>query len=604
MTELERYKKLRESITKSDGKLIYAGFLLKRAAELWPNQLAIIMAKEYVNKALFHLQKQKTSEQLSNLNQHNLNLEKKDFNNLNQNDSQKYQEEKRLQENQNSNLEQEKSFRDNRNSQKSFKNTDTNFSEEFSLTYQELFKASLRVSNALNKKGIKPGDRVILLYENSIDFYLAYYGIWQIGAIVTPVNYLLHAFEISHIIHNAKPAAIIISSSSYEKMHDVLKEIPIIITQEDLYKILNDEFMESSEIISSKIFAEQEGDNLSALLYTSGTTGVPKGVMLSSNAILENVLQASARFDVSSNDKPLAALPLFHSYTQNTCIWMCSFLGVPAILIPKIDRKAILKSLTFNPTFILGIPQLYGLFCILRKAQFKNVRYFISGGDALSDKIRMGFELIYRRKICNGYGLTESSPFICVDLDDVTKPMDTVGKPFVGIECQLRDENNNILSKDSIGVLWVKGKNNMIGYYNQSEMTNKILVDGWLNTGDIATITSDNKIVLCGREKDLIKSKGIKVYPQEIENVIMQHPNVVAVGVVGKFKDDEEIPIAFVASKDISNIPELEKELKELCMNRLAFYEIPREFIIQESLPMTATGKVDKKALRKLFENK
>ncbi len=506
MTEQQRYQKLYESLH-SNGKLLYAGHLLKRAAHLWPSSTAVIC-------------------------------------------------------------------------------------QDVEVTYKNLYLSALRISRALDSAGIGVKKRVMLLFENSISFYSAYYGIWQLGAIVVPVNTMLHSAELEHIIDNAQPHAVIISASLYPKFEAVIKKVPLVITENDLVSIdQGPEFDENN-------LEELDPDELSALLYTSGTTGNPKGVMLSSRNILINTIQGAARFALTQDDRAFAALPLFHSYTQNTCVWLCTLFGTSAIIVPKIDRRMLLQGLKHNPTFILGIPQLYGLFCLMKNAPFNNVRYFASGGDALPDRIRAGFELIYNRKICNGYGLTETSPFISVDIDDMLKPPETVGKPFIGIDYQIRDNSGNILSPGNVGVLWVKGENIMLGYYNNPEGTKSILFDGWLNTGDLAKIVTGNKIVLSGREKDLIKSKGIKVYPQEIENVLMGHPQILAAAVIGYIKDDEEIPIAYVVARHPSK--ELERELRELCASKLAPYEIPRIFIIKDTLPTTATGKIDKKILKKL----
>jgi long-chain acyl-CoA synthetase len=464
--------------------------------------------------------------------------------------------------------------------------------QDVEITYENLYLSALRVSQALHDAGIGLDKRVMLLYENSINFYIAYYGIWQLGAVVVPVNTMLHSAELEHILKNAQPHGVIISSTLYTKFESVIKSVPLIITEKDLSSIdMGPEFDESK-------LPTRDPDELSVLLYTSGTTGIPKGVMLSSRNILMNCIQGGARFSITSADRAFAALPLFHSYTQNTCMWLCTLLGTTTIIVPKIERKLLLQGLKHKPTFILGIPQLYGLFCLMRKAPFGSVRYFVSGGDALPDRIRAGFELIYNRKICNGYGLTESSPFISVDIDDMLKPPETVGAPFIGIQCQIRDDKGTVLDHKKVGVLWIKGENVMLGYYDNPESTAAVIVDGWLNTGDLAMITTGNKIVLSGREKDLIKSKGIKVYPQEIENVLMGHPKILAAAVIGQIRDDEEVPVAYVVARHPDE--KLEQELRDLCASKLASYEIPRAFIIKEQLPTTATGKIDKKVLKKL----
>lgn len=466
--------------------------------------------------------------------------------------------------------------------------------QDKSITYKELYDRSLIIANKLHKLGVKQNDRVIVFYENSIEFYIAYFAVWNIGAIVTPLNVFLSTQELEHIIKDSKPSAIIISPSLISRLDtSSLDKLPPLIS--DLTNNTNNNITEINNIITINI--TRSIDDTAAILYTSGTTGFPKGVMLSSRNIIVNALQAISRFEIEAQERVYCALPLFHSLPQNICLWTCTAVGATAIIVPKIDRKNLLTGLKYKPTIVVAVPALYGLFCIMKTIEFGPVRYFFSGGDALSDKTRMYFELIYRRKICNGYGLTETSPFISVDIDDFAQATSNVGRPFIGIDCSFRDENNNEVAPGSIGTLWVKGDNIMRGYYNAQQATDAILKDGWLNTGDLAYLDKNGKIVLAGRARDLIINKGIKIYPQEIENVLLSHHSVLQAGVVGIEHNQEEIPVAFIASKE-QDYPALISGLKQLCKRNLASYKIPREFIVKKDLPLTATGKVDKKRLK------
>lgn len=462
------------------------------------------------------------------------------------------------------------------------------------LTYQQAYDRAVIVTKKLQTLPLQRDERVILLCENSLNYFSLYYGIWQIGAIIVPVNIFFHEHELEHVINDCQPTLIVTSEKFAEKIKNLKVTLPAIVYEHDF------DFTAPAEKTALTVPASQE-DAVAAILYTSGTTGLPKGVMLSHRNILINVIQAIAAFG-QTNERAYAALPLFHSYMQNTCLWASVLANATVIIVPKIDRKALLKGLEHKPTVLLGIPQLYGLFCMMKKINFDAVTHFICGGDALPDKIRLCFELIYGRKICNGYGMTESSPFIAVDLDDAAAATNTVGNLMYGIQATLRDEQDSDISPHNIGVLWVRGANIMLGYYNAPEATAKILHDGWLNTGDLATFDENGKLIICGRQKDLIVNKGIKIYPQEIENIIMGHPVVTACGVVGMPDHDGEVPVAFIATKEES--PTLREELKNLCNNNLAAYKVPRDYIIERELPMTSTGKVDKKVLREQLKNK
>jgi long-chain acyl-CoA synthetase len=231
------------------------------------------------------------------------------------------------------------------------------------------------------------------------------------------------------------------------------------------------------------------------------------------------------------------------------------------------------------------------------------VRLFVSGGDALPDKIRAAFGLIYRRKLANGYGLTETTPVVSANLEDETVSAGNVGLPLIGIQCVARGDKGVDLPSGEIGVLWVKGDNVMLGYYRAQEATDKVLQNGWFNTGDLGYIDERGRIVITGREKDLIINKGFNIYPQEIENIILLHPNVIRAGVVGRIDEEGEVPVAFVQIRTADD--DMEQSLRSLCMQHLAAYKVPRQFYCDtKELPATATGKIDKKILRALLAEK
>lgn len=462
------------------------------------------------------------------------------------------------------------------------------------ITYKELYKRSLSFAQHLNKLGIKNGDHIILYYPNSIEFYIAYYAIWLLGAIVAPLNVFLKPEEVLRIIEEAQPSCVIIDKKFLKDLES--EKLPQVVT--DIEK-LSDLETKNPDQIDLKYLEEISIDETAALLYTSGTTGFPKGVMLSSRNIITNISQALARFQFENNERVLCPLPLFHSYPQSVCLWTTTLIGASAVIIPKVTRQSIIQGLEYRPTVIVAVPALYNLFCLLKNLDFSSVKYFFSGGDALQDKTRSYFELIYGRKLCNGYGLTETSPFISVFIDDFTAKTSNIGKAFSDIECQIRNEKNQIVSPSEIGVLWVKGPNIMKGYYKAEEATQSILQNKWFNTGDLAYISSDGAIIISGRQKDLIIHKGINIYPQEIENVLLRHNQVLQAGVIGVSDDEGEVPIAFIGSK--TDKPELlEKELKKYAATQLATYKVPREFVIKRELPLTSTGKVDKKQLKTL----
>jgi long-chain acyl-CoA synthetase len=485
--------------------------------------------------------------------------------------------------------------------------------QEESITYKELYFKAVIFSKKLKTAGIKPRDKVLLFAENSIAFYVAYFAIWQIGAIVVPTNIFLHSKEITYIIKDSGPVAIFCSDSLRKNIENLitqneLEHLPQIFTNQDIDQDLNIDAQISSNQISSnieKIIAEfeverLETDALCLLLYTSGTTGAPKGVMLSSRNIMIHAIQTYARFHMmglSDKERFFGVLPLFHVFAQNTCLWLPFITGSTIIIVKKIDRKLILEGLKHKPTLFLGFPALFGLLCMMKTAPLDSVKIFVSGADMLPDKIQQGFGMVYGRKICPGYGLSEASPVVAVNYFNHASPTQVVGRPFVGIECDIRDENGKSLPQNTIGNLWIRGGNIMMGYYNSPDATAKVLVDGWLNTGDLGSLDEHGNLAISGRTKDIIIHKGFNIYPAEIENVLLRHPSVFKVAVIGQEESGSgQIPVAFVAIKS----PEsgIEVSLRNLCSNNLAAYKVPRKFVCVDDLPMNSTGKVDKKQLR------
>lgn len=459
------------------------------------------------------------------------------------------------------------------------------------ITYRALYRRACVLSALLKEKGVKPRDRVLLFFENSIEFYIAYFAILHAGAIVAPLNTFLGERELGHIMKDAQPTLMVAGTALLERIKDMPPlNIPIL-TEVDMRVPADDETIDETII-------ECQPDELAALLYTSGTTGLPKGVMLSSRNMMSNVLQTLTRYEPGTHERVFGILPLFHSFAQNACVWASLFRLYSVIIVPQIERRAILEGLKHKPTIFLGVPALYGLMCLLKTAPLESVRLFISGGDALPDKIRAGFSLLYRRRICSGYGMTETSPVISVDLDDETVPTNNVGRPCYGVHVEVRDAQGAALPQGQIGEFWFAGDNVMMGYYNSPEMTEAVLKDGWFASGDLGYLDEKGRIVITGRSKDLIINKGFNIYPQEVENVILGHPNVIRAAVIG-INDEQggEVPIAYVQVREMNDTTE--RELKALCMRDLAPYKVPRSFTcVTRDLPTTATGKVDKKKIK------
>lgn len=465
---------------------------------------------------------------------------------------------------------------------------------ETSITFKHLYTRACALSTLLRTRGIQSGQRVLLWWDNSIEFFIAYYAVVQVGAVVAPLNVYLQQSEFEHILADATPSAVIISDQLYEKNSQALLEQKIIIRADDIKATAHATYDPDFQITDRPVH------EMAVLLYTSGTTGLPKGVMTSSINIMTNVIQGITRIGlgIEKQERIFGILPLFHSFAQFTCVWGSFIVCATVIIVPRIERRYILEGLKHQPTIFLGVPALYGLLILMKHAPIDSVKYFVSGGDAMPDTIRGAFALVYGRKIVNGYGLTETTPLVAVQMEDVAVAAPVVGLLVHGMHARIIDEQGNQVAQGQIGELLVSGPNVMLGYYNEPEKTAQVLVNGWFHTGDLAYYDDQNRLVIAGRSKDLIVNKGIKIYPQEVEHVIMLHPEVIRAAVVGQtVSQGNQVPIAYVQSKS-ENVQKLEKELQEICFQRLARYKCPRSFIITtQQLPTTATGKIDKKKL-------
>lgn len=473
------------------------------------------------------------------------------------------------------------------------------------LTYQELFFHALALSEKLKAQGVQPRDRVVLYCENSVEFYVAYWAVWQCAAVLVPVNTYLHEKELAYVLKDADPRLILVSELYQANLDKLVQgnyatELPpaLVIQQAiDWQQTVPSDFVEKSSAVQLPAL---EPDELCLLLYTSGTTGLPKGVMLSSRNVVTNVMQVAARIKMvglQEGERFFCVLPLFHVFAQNVCVWVPVMTSSSVIIVQKIDRKLILEGLSHKPTLFIGVPALYGLLCLMKTAPLESVKFFVSGADMLPDKIRAAFSMIYGRKIASGYGLTEASPVIAINYENHEEPTDVVGPVLAGISCDIRDDAGASLPQGQTGNLWVKGNNVMLGYYKAPDATALVLRDEWLCTGDLGRLDHNGNLAIKGRLKDVIIHKGFNIYPAEVENVLLTHPSVFKAAVIGQEEElAGEVPVAFVAIK--TKTDRLEKELRDLCMHNLATYKIPRKFVYLDDLPMNATGKIDKKQLR------
>ena len=501
-----------------------------------------------------------------------------------------------------------------------------------SLSFRALNRKANQLSFGLKERlGIKKADKVAILLNNCPEFIITLFAILKAEAVCVPLNVFLTFNELKYIFKDSRTKLLISSSDfldvlqkiSEEKqkgIEDLLNLENIILTDKKATKgstsqsectteasqrgnkflywnqiIVKDEVKNSASEINSQ--------DLALLVYTSGTTGFPKGVMLSHSNLCSNVISSVQHLELTSGDRLLLILPMFHSFTLTVCILIPIYTGARIIIIKSVKPfQKVLRSILLNRiTIIVGIPSLFDILknltlpAILQ--MFLQVKVCISGAAPLSlETLRIFKEKFKRISLLEGYGLTEASPVVSINpLGGIQKP-GSIGLPLPGIEVKVVRDDESEAKCGEIGELIVKGPNIMRGYLNRPEDTKRALRGEWLFTGDMAKIDDQGYIYIVGRKKEMILVHGMNVYPLEIENVLKSHAKIKEVAVVGKKdKSKGEVPVAFVVLHKDSQASD--GEIIGYCKGRLANYKIPRLIEFRADLPKTPTGKVLKRKL-------
>ncbi len=471
------------------------------------------------------------------------------------------------------------------------------------ITYETLKVSSGRLSQGLLNLGIKK-ENVAILLHNGIEFIISYFSIIKAASTVVPINSMFKEEETEYILRDSKAAAVISSVEFLNTLNSIKAKLPglryIILTD-----ALTPETLNFYEIIERSPEKKNNSpllkDDVASILYTSGTTGRPKGAMLTHGNLLSNVSSCVKAIDVSDKDNFICLLPMFHSFAWTVCVLMPFYIGAGITVVDSLRpfRKLIRNVVRKKVTVFIGIPS---IFHILSQIQIPAVftarvlkmidplRFCISGAAALPKEILAEFQAKFKVPLLEGYGLTEASPVVSLNpLKGKQKPQ-SVGIPLKDVEVRIED-----------GELLVKGPNVMKCYFNNPEATKEAIKDSWLYTGDIAKIDEEGYIYIVDRKKEMINVRGLNVYPKEVESVLLGYPNIKEVAVVRYFdKNKGEVPRAYVVLSD----PKLEfapKEAVKFCRQHLAEFKIPKTLEVIDALPKSAIGKVLKNKLESSF---
>jgi len=477
--------------------------------------------------------------------------------------------------------------------------------QEQETTYGELDARVDRAAAALQDLGVGPGDRVALLLGNVPAFVEAYFGVLRAGAAAVPLTLGLAPDEVGHALSDSGAGVLVVASVVADDMVDLATELDVIVLVAGATDVPSGgtRWRDALEQAGPLRPIERQPDDLGALVYTSGTTGRPRGAMLTRGNLQANQDQSLAgRFKVSGDDVVLLVLPLSHIYALNVGLGACTRVGATIVLMERFDPTTSLDVIAeHRVSIVLGAPPMYVAWVNtpgIETRDLSSLRLAVSGAAPLPVSVLDRFRDVTGITIEEGYGLTEASPSVASNsMAPVARP-GSVGFALPDIELRLVDENGRDVALGDPGELLVRGPNVFQGYWNDEAATAEALDgDGWLHTGDVGTRDEDGYLYLVDRLKDLILVSGFNVYPREVERVLDQHEAVDECAVVGvPHPYTGEAVKAYVVPRHGFELTE--DELAVFCRDRLARYKCPEVVEFVDALPHTSSGKIRRSVLR------
>ncbi|MUL84378.1 MULTISPECIES: AMP-binding protein [unclassified Mycolicibacterium] len=461
------------------------------------------------------------------------------------------------------------------------------------LSFAELHEASSRVAATARRAGIRPLDRVVMVIPTVLEFPVLYYGLLAAGATVVTVNTMATVHEMTHIIEDAQPSLVVAwhTASTSARIAADTAGIPI------------------WEVGPNAQFDDDAGPaqcwdfdplDTAVILYTSGTTGTPKGAELTASNLVANAHAFGKVSGLAPSDRVGTALPLFHVYGQAVTMNSTLCAGGSLVLQEKFDPRSMLELVRdCGLTGLSAVPTMWiamlGIAADFTAADFSQLRYGTSGGAPLPLDVLLAFKERFGCIMLEGYGLSETTGIATFnDIHKEQKP-GTVGTAVPGTKIEIRQSGER-LATGQVGEIYVWGSTVMKGYWNRPDATRSELVDGWLRTGDLGSLDSDGYLTIVGRAKELIVRGGYNVYPREVEEVLYEHPRVIEVAVIGVPDDyyGEEVGAVVVCGPGPAVDPQ---ELRTWAKVRLAAYKVPHLFAFVDELPKASTGKILKRAI-------
>ena len=462
--------------------------------------------------------------------------------------------------------------------------------------YGVLANAASRVAGWLGELGVRPGDRVGVSLPNIPQMPIIYYGILWAGGVVVPMNPLYKGREFAYVLSDADAKAFFAWDGVGEEASKGAADAGV-----EYVSVSATEFVGELMTHEPGAFVDRDAEDTAVVLYTSGTTGSPKGAELTHTNMSRNAEISVGLVNTGPDDIIFGGLPLFHSFGQTVGMNAAVLAGATMTLIPRFEPTKALEILERDKvTIMLGVPTMYvALLQHPDKADYdlSSLRICASGGASLPVEVLRGFEAAFGAVILEGYGLSETSPVASFNHADRERKPGSIGQPVDGVEFMLIDDDwNEVTEIGEIGEIAIKGHNVMKGYLGNPEATAWAIHDGWFRTGDLARRDEENYYFIVDRAKDMIIRGGYNVYPREVEEVLYEHPAVATAAVVGipHASLGEEVAAAITLKPGASAT---ESELREFAKERVAAYKYPRVVWVTSELPMGPTGKILKREI-------
>jgi long-chain acyl-CoA synthetase len=469
--------------------------------------------------------------------------------------------------------------------------------DDYELSYAALDEAAARVAGLLRAKGVEPGDRVGIMLPNVPYFPVCYYGALRAGAAIVPMNPLLKEREVAFYLDDSEAKVLLAWHQFADAARAGAEEagVDCVIVEPGAFEQLLADAEPAPEV------AERRPDDTAVILYTSGTTGTPKGAELTHSNLLRNVEVSVGLFDLDERAVTLGALPFFHAFGQTCALNATVAVGGCLTLIPRFDGGKALEIMERDGVTVFeGVPTMFAAMLHDPRAHetdASGLEVCVSGGAAMPVEVMRAFEEQFGCQILEGYGLSETSPVASFNRRDRERKPGSIGLPVDGVEMRVVDDDGNELPPGEPGEVAIRGHNVMKGYWHREDATAEALdADGWFKTGDIARIDEDGYFFIVDRKKELVIRGGFNIYPREIEEVLYEHPAVREAAVIGVPHADlgEEVAAAVALKTGAEASP---ADLRDYVKQRVAAYKYPRHVWLVDELPKGPTGKILKREI-------